>query len=325
MRYFHLLALFCLSSPAGVLVEAFHTLPTLLPGELTTPRQHTQLRMSTPVKDSTRKNKRNNDSSKRLVKLVFKGESKLSSQPVSLSTFRHNKSISFEDFFLLPRNRNLLLCKDANNVDNLRRPYSSKLMQAWAAASKGFVIDPDVVIAKDDNSYDVVEVSTKIDFPGLKLTTINTIGVKTVLPEMAQPIEQQQRQTSEDIFGMRYEFTLLDSVFRPEGNAPIVWLFNKLIGTSSDNGVTDEPIEPATSSFTTYYVEPATGPSDPDKIVFVSDSNLVTCIEFPSFLIRVLPVSLQKMEEQGSKAMQTTLDKEIGPSLKRFVTAFLSN
>lgn len=261
-------------------------------------------------------NKNKKDKSNKMTSVTFSAEKKLSSKPVSLSTFQNSNENSIKDFFACVQTRNLILTKDVE-VTHLDVPPSSKLMKIWAMESKGFAIDPSADISQD-NTCEVVLLSKNINFPGLALKNIIIMGCKLIVPEAAT-----ESKDDDDIFNMQYEFTLLDTKLEPQGNTPVVWLFRKIVGgggETSDNELT--PVEPTSSSFGIFYMEPST--SNPGDIVFTSNSMIKTKIKFPSILIKVMSLSLDKTEEEGSKSMQKTIEKEVCPALDRVVTSFLS-
>jgi len=249
------------------------------------------------------------ESSKGLVKVIFSAKKKLSSQPISLSQLQESQ-ISLSQFFTSSQNRNLILSKDIDGVQNISSsiPPNSRLLQLWKQQSEGYDIDPSVDMTQDD-SYEVLEVVTRTQFPGMVLKSMNIIGSKRIFSNSDQQYDPSQ-----------YQLTLLDTKLEPEGNSPIVWLFKKIVGKET-NGISKQPMEePRGSSFTTFTLEYL----NDNEIQFTSDAKLSVRVEFPKLLIRLLPVSLEKMEEQGSKSMQSTIDKEVGPALERYVDTLMA-
>lgn len=253
---------------------------------------------------------------KAMVKVVFRGEKKFSSQPISLSDLKA-KGISVQDHFLSSKRRDLLLSKDGN-VEYIDSP-SKTLMNTWSLESKDFIIDPNMDLSKDD-SCEVFQTSTFMNFPGVKLTTISTFGCKLVLPSKKDDNDHDEI----DIRNAQYQITMIGSELKPEGNPAAVWLFKKLTGTNKnnkDNMDGEEAKESTSSSFTTFTVEPT---NNPDEVIFTTNASIETRMEFPPLFVKLLPVNLEKMQDQGSKSMMKVLDKEVGPLLQQYVDALLT-
>ena len=52
------------------------------------------------------------------------------------------------------------------------------------------------------------------------------------------------------------------------------------------------------------------------------ETSLDIAVQFPKILLKILPVSKEKAEEQGSNSILKTLDKDTGASLKRIEEYF---
>lgn len=63
--------------------------------------------------------------------------------------------------------------------------------------------------------------------------------------------------------------------------------------------------------------------SDDQMITFTSSSYLEVDVSFPKVLLRILPVSKEKAEEQGSQSILKTIEKDSGPALESFKDAYL--
>lgn len=287
--------------------EAFQPIPSF------SPKLSHHVLQSTVTETTVDKTATSKKPKKGVVQVIFIGKKKISSKPISLSSLK-SKNISIQEFFLSPQNRNLILGKPGS-VQPLPSP-SIQNMKAWGAESKGFVIDTSTDVSKDD-TCDVVKIETDgMKFPGMTLKSVTTIGCKLILPP-----NYEKGENEGDFLDMKYEFTLLDSELQPEGSKPTVWLFKKLTNAGGKGGK-DDGQQANTSSFTSFSIDST---SNPDEIVLTSDATLQVRVEFPSFLVRLIPVSIEKMEEQGSHAMQSTIEKELSPALDRFVAALTSS
>ena len=61
------------------------------------------------------------------------------------------------------------------------------------------------------------------------------------------------------------------------------------------------------------------------EIVFTADSSLVINVNFPAFLLKILPTNKDKAEESGSKSITRVLEKDVKASLKAFQKAYLEH
>ena len=131
--------------------------------------------------------------------------------------------------------------------------------------------------------------SSGIPFPlGLTMFVESIIGVSLVLPEES------------DSSFPEYQFTLIKDTIKAEGPRAIVWIYEKIMGASSEQNKGQ-----ATHSFSTLKVEPT--PDKPGEIVFQSDVRIEVNVYFPKILLRILPMSREKSNALGSEATQKTL------------------
>lgn len=112
-----------------------------------------------------------------------------------------------------------------------------------------------------------------------------------------------------------YTFELVDSRLSATGAAPLVWLFDKLVfGKDTERGETSV----TTKSTTTVSCEKTAE----GLLVFTGEARIQVDIRIPAPMLKF--VSTREIEEQGSQAMQSLLEKEVGPALSRFRDAFVS-
>jgi len=216
---------------------------------------------------------------------------------------------SVQDFFDCNEHRNLLLSAGKRNGPNVVQiEETDKLLSMFHEESKLHGIS-------DEESkcglIKFLNVESPTKFPGLSVTSINTMSSRFITKNDADTDD-----------GMpEYQFTLLDSTQDAKGAPPLVWLFKKLTG--SGNGVThsgSSDVDPkGSSSFTRVYAVPS---EDGKGISFEANASLNIVIKFPSIMMKLLPVNVEKFEEQGSASIQKVLDKSIRPSMELFVEAY---
>lgn len=232
----------------------------------------------------------------------FSGCLKISTAPVSLPN-KNNKQI--RSFFR--ENRNLLLSKEGN-IQVISSP-SENDMNNWKIKN-----DLQFQNSNNDNGVsgvsslrmdddEVVQVETMMKFPGLKTIAASMLGTRLVTVNDSADYDTA-------IKFPEYQFTLLNSHNKAEGLPPAVLIYSMLTGnkkkTSNKNVMT--------SSYTTVKLERTNN----DEYVFTSKSSLEVKINFPSTLLKMLPLSTDTLEERGSVVMQKALEKEVGPNLERF-------
>lgn len=199
--------------------------------------------------------------------------------------------------------RKLLLSGSGNNnAEILSEEESNKLMNEWKKQTvKVGALTPN---AEEHPELDVIcRVNTSgINFVGLEVKSDALIGTKLVLNENSSPEIQL-------VF-------VKDSQYA-EGPKILVWIFNKLTGKDDKKAKTEK--EQMVTSFSKFY---ATSSNEGDDISLVIETSLDIAVQFPKFLLKILPVSKEKAEEQGSNSILKTLDKDTGASLKRIEEYF---
>ncbi|GFH51172.1 hypothetical protein CTEN210_07648 [Chaetoceros tenuissimus] len=238
-------------------------------------------------------------SEKATTTLHFKGNKVFKTDPIPL------KADSIETLFVSNLNgiRKLLLSGSGNNkAEILSGEESNKLMNEWKKQTlKVGASTPD---AENHPELDVIcRVNTSgINFVGLEVKSDALIGTKLVLNENSSPEIQL-------VF-------IKDSQYA-EGPKILVWIFNKLTGKDDKKAKTEK--EQMVTSFSKFY---ATSSNEGEEISLVIETSLDIAVQFPKFLLKILPVSKEKAEEQGSNSILKTLDKDTGASLKRIEEYF---
>lgn len=143
---------------------------------------------------------------------------------------------------------------------------------------------------------------TDSKFPGLTLLSTICNGCNLVQDEAGRP---------------KYEFVVLAEKQSVSGAPPVVWLFNKLTGDSRKNsGDFQKTVNAITS------VASIVDCGDSIALQFVVDVKIY--VVFPRSLLKILPTSKEKMEEQGSASMRAAIVKDIDDAVAGTVNAFLN-
>ena len=195
------------------------------------------------------------------------------------------------EFFKIETNRNCLVTAGNSKPCETITP-SPELFQLWK-------IKADLTGGTEPNDDDVVlQINTGgIKFPGLTLTSVAMIGCKLVTNAVSSFPE--------------YQFVLIDDAQQVEGAKPVVWIFNQLTGSSKKVRIpSDGPLSITRVS--------AKLTDDEKGIIFFSEGYLKIFVKFPAFLLRILPVSKEKAEEQGSMTIQKVIEKDVKASILAF-------
>jgi hypothetical protein len=133
----------------------------------------------------------------------------------------------------------------------------------------------------------VVASETSIQFPGLKMTNLVYCGVKLFMGKEAA-----------DNCLPYYETVLIAQKQTVRGAPPVVWIFNQLTGSSPSNGHSKTRISLQRTLNGEYTIG--------------VDCKIEIAVEFPRLLLKILPASKEKVEEQGGVAVQKAVSKDIG-------------
>jgi hypothetical protein len=154
----------------------------------------------------------------------------------------------------------------------------------------------------NDDDY-VLICETTINFPGVCVRNKVYNGVKLLESENGLP---------------EYELILVADKRSAEGPAPLVWLFNKLTGVKEDDDAEFSPPQGRVKNRVSIVKL-----EDGDLAVNV-DVKFQIVIKFPTILVRLLPVSKEKMEENGTASVLKAISKDIMASVEGTREAFLN-
>lgn len=192
------------------------------------------------------------------------------------------------EFFQDPAQRNCMV--SAGNERQIEEVQDSgTLLDLWKSRSRELG-------ATEPDESDVVlrAVTGAMRFPGLTLTSEAYVGAKLL-------------EHSADEYPV-YEFSLLFDKQRVEGFKIAVWIFNKLTGAddeASENKAVTRSLSKATAITT-----------ENGEIVFQVTITFTIQVFFPKILLRILPVSKEKAEQQGSAAIRKVLEKDLNKAMR---------
>lgn len=206
---------------------------------------------------------------------------------------------------VLFEHRNKILAGTKNRVELLPAPDVRQYYLQWKVeAEKNGVVVPTVGDA-------ILRVTTTaIQFPGLTLQTVATVGCKEV-------VDSENKNAAPSL-----QITLIDDELQASGPEPLVWVFYKLTGANNKNNRRSK----STSERTTHSTNIITAEkTDDNMVVFRSVARLVIDVSFPSLLLTLLPTSHRQAETQGSKAIQSVVERDIGPTLEALRTKYIAH
>jgi hypothetical protein len=205
------------------------------------------------------------------------------------------------EFFFRDELRDMLLAGLSHNRVQVVRTPDIELYRLWEAeAAKNSVARPSM-------GDPILRVTTTgINFPGLAIRTIATVGCKKVFstdPEL--------------------QITLICDELEVQGPEPLVWVFNQLTGGGNKDMVPQLKLFPffetpkaRSSERSTHSSNSIIAEKTENGVVFRSVVRLAIDMSFPTLLLNVLPVSKKMAEQQGSEAILEVVERDIGPSLE---------
>ena len=205
---------------------------------------------------------------------------------------------SVEAFFTCPDNRNLFITAGGKReYEKLEILDTDILLASWTriCAQEGNAIP--------DKSDEIFTVKTGgMSFPGLTLETRATMGIKLVEKES----------------GPTYEVTLIGDDRKVKGLPPVVYIFNKLTG-GGGGGAGEESGSSDNVSTTKIICE---FNPESSNVTFKTSTQFTINIRFPSILMKIIPTSKEKAEEQGSQAITKAVGKDVEQSMAVFEEAY---
>mmetsp|Transcript_13535 Transcript_13535/g.20539 ORF Transcript_13535/g.20539 Transcript_13535/m.20539 type:complete len:347 (-) Transcript_13535:302-1342(-) len=230
--------------------------------------------------------------SKGMTSLHFRGEKTYKSEPVPLI---HANPHDFSSFFSDNEVRSLILNGDREDSIEIlpQSEVSDKIFDLWIKQSQ---IVGGLHPSLNDDVVFRVNTGT-INFSGLKIKSNSLIGVKYL----------EESDESNDTIKPEYQLVFIKDSPIVKGPRVLVWIYNQLTGSNkpTKDGTEKEQTVRAFSRFS-YEATP-----DGKSFVFSVQSKLEVIVEFPSLLLKIMPVSKEKAEEQGSASVLKAMGKDI--------------
>lgn len=231
------------------------------------------------------------DKTSSMMTLNFSGETVITSD---LAAVDNNKPL--QDFFALPHAAPLILRGSKNNTVIEVENVDIELFKQYQENCKRSDISSPT---PDDRIYDVT--TAGVQFPGLKVMSVVTVGVKMV-------------STTSDLPG--YELVLIRDQTYAEGGRLFVWFFNKVTGKNKNN---KDELSPGKEQTTFSVNRISVVPKENGMISFEANANLSILIQFPSFLMKAIPgASKEKLEKTAGESIQKTLEDDLPMALEGF-------
>jgi hypothetical protein len=170
------------------------------------------------------------------------------------------------------------------------------LEELWKQSSEKWY--GDTSMPDFENGDCVISTVTTVQFPGMKL--LNTVynGVKLLEDSNGNPY---------------YKCLMVADKKKPVGAPPVVWIYNKLVGTDSKAEYSPASGK-AQSSVSIVEIDGG------HAIRFVCDVEII--VSFPKILMKILPSSKESIEEQGSASVRKAVEKDVINCLELTVEAF---
>lgn len=246
------------------------------------------------IDEKTKETEDGGDGEHEKATLELRGEVSIASNPLPKTS-----DVKLVEFFRASASRNLLLngggerpCNEVEITPELLDDWRNRCVSLGAC-------EPD----EQDSVLEVV--SRGIQFPGFRVKSVATVGVKYV---------QNNVDDEDSLPTPRHEFVLLKNDQTASGLPPAVWIYKKLTGADSNKDNSNFK-----SLSTVSYEQKG------DVVVFRTDAFLCIGITFPKFLLRILPSDKHIIEEKAGKSIQKTLDKDVSQSMQAYENAYLSN
>lgn len=264
----------------------------------------------------------------------FTANKTLRSQPLPLPSSGDDddrKQRSVDDFFADPKNVDMQF-SDRAGVKPLRAPPESSVMDNFRRLNADRRAEAGLrPVADDVYSTRLVELENPpMHCLGLTLHSVTQVGIQVLKGNHnggggggGRPNQSRRFPGLPEL-----QLTLLDTAFEATGPKFLVRLFYKIMqpppqqSSSSPAAENHDCSSVETIGLTRIWAEPA-GDEHPNAIVFVNQARLETHIRVPSLLMKVIPMSRQRMEQRGSNTLQHAIEKDMVPAMERFVNAYL--
>uniref|UniRef100_A0A7S3QBR3 Uncharacterized protein n=1 Tax=Chaetoceros debilis TaxID=122233 RepID=A0A7S3QBR3_9STRA len=287
-----------------------------------------QLFAATSETDGGNSSSNSNSKSKGMTTLHFKGESVFRSDPLpyecieDITKFLENEKEVIHNILLngYPGGKNKVVPVDIHLDD---RTVTDAWKKQCLAVGGEFRVDVDVDVDVENENNGIGEQKQEtngnddtivyqvngggFNMGGLSLKIEMLIGATTTTTTNTM---QNENENSPETLSSSPEYQLVFIRDKRVAEVPrlLVWAYNKLTGGSSGK----DEAESAITSMTRFYPVVDT---EKKEVVFTSKSFLDIAVKFPSLLLKILPVSKEKAEEEGSASIMKTLVKDTEPTI----------
>lgn len=232
-----------------------------------------------------------------MEQLVFKGDYVATTAKLPDDTTKQE----IADFFAKPANRNIFLSAGGKRSFSTLE-MTTQFKDYWRDIcvhfnSKSLPDDKDTLLAVD----------AEVKFPGMKLVTTTVNGIKELYTDDADPM----------LRGM--EALMVAERSEAQGATPVVWLFNKLTGNDKREKDAFYPPKQTKARSIVTVQELA----DDSSLALTFKLQMQVTVEFPSVLIKILPTSKEKMEEQGSSSSLKAVSKDVDSAMEAAYNRFM--
>jgi hypothetical protein len=245
----------------------------------------------------------------RAVELVFNGDCTLVSDPLPRDVTKEE----LIDFLHKKESRNYFFSAgETRAIDELELTAEFKRM--WQdECNKLLLLDKTEgeFMMPNDDVDSVIGCEAKINFPGLLLTSTTLSGVKKINEDGH---DDGRREFPE------YHVLGIAEQQRVEGPSPVVWLYRQLTGLNKKEKGKFYP--PSASARSTISIVDTTKDGG-GGYAFCLDVKLKIVTMVPDVLVKILPTSKEKMEEQGGAAVSKTVSKDMEASMKHVHKVFV--
>mmetsp|Transcript_18670 Transcript_18670/g.51089 ORF Transcript_18670/g.51089 Transcript_18670/m.51089 type:complete len:295 (+) Transcript_18670:30-914(+) len=244
---------------------------------------------STPRRSSRA---RSFDALKATEQLVFGGDYCGISDPLPVGTSKE----AAEEFMMRETTQNLLFSAGGKNPSE-PLAITEELVEMWSNLTEYYGYDRKPTL--DDK---MVKVTSSVKFPGLTLTTISASGL-FVLDNPNSGLKE-------------YHSFFVAEEQQVTGLPPSVFVYNRLTGNSEKEKGKFYPGSGKALSIVSV-VEKNDG-----ALSYSFDVKLQITVNFPRALMKILPMSKEKMEEQAGKSISKTISKDVDSAMEAVAKAY---
>ena len=192
------------------------------------------------------------------------------------------------------------------------------LIRRWKLERSRF--GEDIASSEYDVSFLDLIVETKFLVFNIFVKAI--IGFKLIYT----PFDNDDIEHAEEVdWEPEYEFLLLAEDFRADGPPPLVFIFNQLTGKGAEPTTyklsNDMHLHHAYLKVNArLHNDEASGK---EKVTFQSASRAEIALQFPSLLLKIIPVPIEIIEREGSRALLKNMKKDVVSGVSNFRRAFV--